>query len=215
MNKTFAKSKAWLIFLVLAMPIITASLGTFKQNDCVDIKTILNTTSVNISTISNPNSTLMLSNKAMSKNGLTFNYTFCNTSVIGKYIYDYFDIEGNVYVNDFEITTNGEKVSLSNIIIVIAFLIISIILFILGYSFDKEKYLIKTGFYLFSLLMALLSINSARIIASESANLSKMSLAGLILIISVICLMFVYVFITWTINTFKQLKNKEGVRWQY
>jgi len=116
---------------------------------------------------------------------------------------------------NYEITTTGQKVSLSNIVIVIAFLVVGIILFILGYTFDREKWILKTGFYVFSLLMCLLAINSGSIIASESLGISNMSLTGLILIIAVISLMMLYLFITWMIQTFKQLKNKESIRWQY
>jgi len=89
--------------------LVSGGLGTFKQDGCVDIKTILNTSAVNISTINYPNSTIAVSNKAMTKNGLTFNYTYCNTNALGVYIYDYFDEDGNVYVNDFEITGNGRE----------------------------------------------------------------------------------------------------------
>lgn len=95
------------ISFILLINLVSASLGTFKQNECVDIKTILNTTSVNISTISNPSSTVIISNQEMTKLASTFNYTFCNTTDIGIYIYDYFDAEGNVYVNDFEISPSG------------------------------------------------------------------------------------------------------------
>jgi len=97
-----------IIMLILITSLASASLGVFKQNECVQIRTILNTSSVNISTINYPNSSLAVSNKAMTKTSLTFNYTFCNTSDLGTYIYDYFDAEGNVYVNDFEITSNGK-----------------------------------------------------------------------------------------------------------
>lgn len=207
-----------LISLIIGLFLISlasASLGTFEQGECVRIRTILNTTSVNISTISYPNSSLAISNQEMTKNAQTFNYTFCSTSDLGTYIYDYFDAEGNVYVNSFIITTTGEQVSLSNIILVLAFLVMAGLLFIIGYSFDKEKYIIKSSFYLFSLLMGLLSINSARIIASESLNLSKMANMGLILMISVLSFMFLFVLIYYTIQTVKSFKRKEGIRWEY
>jgi hypothetical protein len=95
------------MFVMMIVPLASADLGTFQQNSPVEIKTILNTTSVNISTISYPNSTLIISNQAMTKNGLNFNYTFYNTSKLGTYIYSYFDAEGNVYVNSFTITPTG------------------------------------------------------------------------------------------------------------
>lgn len=208
--------KIYLFILgIFLITLVSASLGTFKLNECVDIKTILNATSVNISTLNYPNSSLIISNRPMTKTGLTFNYTFCNTSVIGKYNYDYYDNLGNVYVNDFEVTKTGDKVSLSNSILVIAFLIVAILLFVYGYTIDKDKYILKSGIFLFSLLMGLLAINTAGVIASESMSLSIMSTSGLILTISVISIIFLYIFITWTIQTFKQVKDKKEIQWRY
>jgi len=103
--------------IVLALPSILADLGTFKQNDCVQIKTILNSSNVNISTINYPNSSVIISNQEMTKSGMTFNYTFCNTSTLGVYTYDYFDYAGNTYVNSFEISYSGEEVTSEQIYI--------------------------------------------------------------------------------------------------
>lgn len=82
----------------------SADLGSYDFNKCVEIKTISNSTNVNISSISYPNSTKIPLNAVMTKNGKTFNYTFCKTNVEGTYIYDYFDDKGNTYVNSFRIT---------------------------------------------------------------------------------------------------------------
>lgn len=91
------------IFLIGSLGIASASLGEYSQNTCVNIQTNLNTSSVTIGALSYPNSTKALGITEMTKDGLTFNYTFCNTSTYGKYIYNYNDSEGNVYVNDFQI----------------------------------------------------------------------------------------------------------------
>ena len=108
---------------------VNASLGTFKQNDCVEIKTILNSTYVNISSVTYPNYTSFIDD-SMSKNGMTFNYTFCNTSQIGEYIYDYYDESGNVYVNDFKVSQTGSVLSTSQGIIYLVFFVILIFAFI-------------------------------------------------------------------------------------
>jgi len=111
-------NKKILVTIILGIFLIgfaSASLGTFSQNQCVVIKTILNTSEVNISTISYPNGTTAISNKEMTKVARTFNYTFCDTNSLGTYNYDYFDAEGNTYVNSFEITPSGSS-GLSNII---------------------------------------------------------------------------------------------------
>jgi hypothetical protein len=203
------------IAILLLTTLVSSSLGTYKQNECIDIKTILNSTWVNISTINSPSSVTLISNQEMTKNGMTFNYTFCDTSQLGKYIYDYYDASGNVYVNDFEITESGTKVSLSNIIIVIVFLFLSGLTFFLGNTYNQDKWMLKSFFYLSSLLFGALSVNSARIIASESQDLYKMSIMGFILIIVILSAMFLYTFIYFLINTLKQIKNKKEIRWTY
>lgn len=218
------KHKLILLIILLVIPMVFAETEIYPVNKNIELKftctsngEIPTSATFNIS-ISYPNGTTFINNKQATSlgNGL-FNYTtYFNT--IGIYPTQMFCFDGVYsYSNEgfYEITTTGQKVSLSNIVIVIAFLIVGIILFILGYTFDREKWILKTGFYVFSLLMCLLAINSGSIIASESLGISKMSLTGLILIISVISFMMLYLFITWMIQTFKQLKDKESIRWQY
>lgn len=118
-----------LCFLVILISITSASLPPVKQNDCANIKTILNASAVNISTISYPNGSIALTNVAMQKTGQTFNYSFCNTSTLGIYVYDYFDIEGNVYVNDFKVTKTGIELSSQETNLYILLTIILLILF--------------------------------------------------------------------------------------
>ena len=98
------------LILLFSMTFSAASLGSFPRRSCVDIKTALNSSSVNISTINYPNLTTAISNQEMTKVGKTFNYTFCQTEDTGTYIYDYFDDEGNVFVNDFIITPDGNQI---------------------------------------------------------------------------------------------------------
>lgn len=100
-------SFAIFFLFLLSLTFISAGLGTFEQGECVDIKTILNSSSVTLSTLSYPNGSIGISEETMTNvAGKTFNYTFCNTREIGKYNYDYYDANGEVYVNSFEITTN-------------------------------------------------------------------------------------------------------------
>ena len=110
-----------ILVITLSTNLVSASLGTYAQYSCVDIKTILNTTAVNISTLSWPNSTVILTNGEMTKSGYTFNYTFCDTKVAGTYIYDYVDASGNVYVNSFDATPTGDTTSNTFFIIMILF----------------------------------------------------------------------------------------------
>lgn len=213
-----------LAIILLIIPTILASTEVYPVNKNIELKfscTLNNAipTSANFNiTVSYPNGTTFIDNKkATSLGNGAFSYT-TSFNTIGIYPVQMFCWDSTYSFSEqgnYEITTTGQKVSLSNIVIVIAFLIVGIILFILGYTFDKEKWILKTAFYIFSLLMCLLAINSGSIIASESLGISNMSLTGLILIIAVISFMMLYLFITWMIQTFKQLKNKESIRWQY
>ena len=117
--------------IIVSIQGVYASLGTYKACDTIQIKTILNVTSVNISTISYPNSTIAISNKAMTKKGQTFTYDFNNTCIVGIYVYDYFNSNGDVYVNDFEITPSGVVLDIQQSLLFLA-LFILFLLFLVG-----------------------------------------------------------------------------------
>lgn len=119
-----------LLVIILFITFSSASLGSFQQRECVEIKTILNATSVNISTISFPNSTIAISNQPMTLTGTsTFNFTFCDTAEFGAYIYDYVDNDGNVFVNDFIITKNGFVITTGESLLYLALFIANLIVF--------------------------------------------------------------------------------------
>ena len=208
-----------LISISLASAETIESLGLVKQNDCISLKQASSgVNGCNITSVLYPNKTQSMGINIMTKTGIEFNKTYCQTEVLGTYIVIGFCYNGTESVPwgyDFEVTTTGEQVSLSNIIIVLVFIFLGILTFILGYMFDNSKFIIKSVFYLFSLLFGLLAMNSARIIASESTNLSSMSETGLIFIIAICLVMFLYTFIYWMIQTFQALKNKKEIRWNY
>jgi len=139
-----------LIMGMFLISITSASLGTFSQGECVNIKTILNTTSVNISTISYPNSTIAISNQAMTKNAQTFNYSFCDTNTLGTYVYDYFDTEGNTYVNEFEITPSGSS-GITNIAFFILIIVLLYTLNIIAFRDENAPLTILSGMALIAL----------------------------------------------------------------
>lgn len=99
-----------LLMMLFVLPLVNADLGTFKQGDCIQLLSPSDGTSMNISSISYPKnaSTLFLSTP-MTKNDKTFNYTFCDTQLTGQYIYTSYDNLGNVWVNSFEINSQGKE----------------------------------------------------------------------------------------------------------
>jgi len=80
----------------------------------------------------------------MTANGKTFNYSFCDTLVLGNYIYDYYDvINDEPYVNDFDVTYNGEEISTQSISVylysIIILFVLSFILFFIGIKLPNDN----------------------------------------------------------------------------
>jgi len=143
--------------LIVIIPFASASLGYFEQDKCVQIKTILNASWVNISTVNYPNSTIALSNVAMDKTGLTFTYDFCSTSILGKYIYDYYDDSGNVYVNDFTITPNGKEPATDVMSVFFMVMFVVILLWMIYSIFLNIREFVSFDLDLFDTLIPMLS----------------------------------------------------------
>jgi hypothetical protein len=101
----------FLISLVSANQI--ASLGTFKQNECIELKqTCADCSYVNFSRVSYPDGTRAMNNTVATKDGSVFNLEFCNTDQLGTYIVEGIgDVEGTdtVFAYDFEITPSGQS----------------------------------------------------------------------------------------------------------
>lgn len=90
------------IFLITLVSAETQTLGTFEQNSCINlIQTCSNCTYVNISSVLYPNSTQVIGEVAMSKVGTLYNYSFCNTSIMGSYI-----ISGHGNIDGVDTTWN-------------------------------------------------------------------------------------------------------------
>ncbi len=132
-----------IMMCIVFVGLVSASLPDVTQFDCINIKTILNSSEVNISSITYPNETTIYLDVPMTKNAKTFNYTFCSTSLLGEYIYDYYDNDGNVYVNNFTVTTDGFGKNVGFFIII---LILTLGIVILGYLINDYWVVILGGF---------------------------------------------------------------------
>lgn len=90
-KRLFYIMKSFIFIILLCSLLIpltsAASLGTFQERSCINlIQTCSNCTYVNITAVYYPNSSIALSNVAMTKLGTLYNYTYCKTTVSGKYI---------------------------------------------------------------------------------------------------------------------------------
>lgn len=106
---------AGLIFLIFQLSFISAipTLGVFKVDTCVELKqTCGNCSYVNITSVLYPNSTPVVINDLMTKDGSSFNYTFCENSALGNYIVNGIgDPEGvpTIFAYNYIITTTGNN----------------------------------------------------------------------------------------------------------
>jgi hypothetical protein len=214
----------WVLLVVLLVGLVSASsqsLGVFQQNTPITLVQSCETSSYsNISKVTYPNSSIaLLGDVAMTPTaGDTYTYSFTNTESIGQYlVYGHCDENSvdTVWVYDFEVTYTGSKVSLSNGIIVLAFLFVGAILLVISFSFNQDHWILKTFFNFSAVGMGILAINSAKIVASESLALGKMGNVGLTIGIAIFGIFFLYMFIYYFIEAIKTFKQKRGVRWEY
>ncbi len=107
-----------LLFLgiVLSLSFVSAveSLPAVKYNECVALTQVeFNSNYQNISSIyiQGKNKTMFNPQISMTKSGYAYNYTYCNTTALGTYI-----VEGcsnlDCWSYDFEVTVNGQEVSI-------------------------------------------------------------------------------------------------------
>jgi len=129
---------------LLLINVDASTLGTFQQDTCVELIQVCdNCTYINITSIRNPNSSIVYSNVEMTKSGEEYNYTFCNTSSLGTYTYTTCgDLDNKVVCEsvDFEITPTGYKLSTSqgimSFLTIGILIIISLVFLILTASFQ-------------------------------------------------------------------------------
>lgn len=120
-NKTSYSRIKLFIFIVLGfflvstvLPLVNSeqqSLGTYKVGSCISLTQICaNCTFNNITSVTAPDSTIVLTQSAMTKSGTVYNKTFCNTGQQGRYIVRGLgDPEGTdtIWTYDFQVTPSG------------------------------------------------------------------------------------------------------------
>jgi len=135
----------FLISLIATTGVVNAeqqSLGIFKQGNCIQLKQVCdNCTYVNLTAVSNQDNFILIGENVMVKTGNIYNYSFCNTTSLGEYIYTTCgDLNGeNICKSvDFEITYNGKTISSAQSIIYIVLFVVILFVFIIT-LFGIEK----------------------------------------------------------------------------
>jgi len=114
----FLLSAFLLITVVSAsLPDCEFNLPTAKSGTCVNIiNSCANCSFINISTVYLPPSSgeILSLDAEMTKNGVSYNYSFCNTTIIGTYVVTSFgDPNGELVISNtcFETTRSGDNLS--------------------------------------------------------------------------------------------------------
>ena len=136
-----------IVFTFLFSLASASTIGTFSPNECVELtQTCANCTYVNISVLTakdnDGGSITLLKNINMQKQGIYYNYTFCNTGYIGEYSYVTFgDPSGFIDVETVTFT-----IGLGSLLLfIIAFILIYMIAFV-GFFGKHEWVSIMGGF---------------------------------------------------------------------
>jgi len=166
-NTKYIKFGMLLIFLVLQIGIINStleSLGTFEKDTNIRVTQVCSdSTYINISSITYPNSSIAISNVEMISSGNgEFYYYFNETYTSGRYDVrgksDGCDLDSNTFTTYFEITTNGKSLPSGAVIVFfnIFFVVIvggmlSILLYsifnLISLDFDAKDLIINISSY--------------------------------------------------------------------
>jgi hypothetical protein len=134
-----------IVLMISLISLVSAGIETLppvKQGDCINLPQIYaNSTYQNITYILIQNSNLSLSkyniNAIMTKDGSFFNYTFCNTTLLGHYIVngigDYDGID-SAWVYDFFVNGSGQTISPAEINLIIIGLVTLVLMAIFFFA---------------------------------------------------------------------------------
>ena len=125
-----------LIFAVFLISLISASPGIYKQEQDINLlQTCADCTYINISKITAPNGTILVSEVRMTKDGSSFNYTLDSslTKDLGNYHISGIGNPGGtdeVWTYSFFVNYRGDTISSAQAMLYIGFIVVIILIFI-------------------------------------------------------------------------------------
>lgn len=151
------------LLLMIVMPFVLAedqdSIGTFKKGECIQLIQNCNCSYVNFTSVYNPDMVLLLSDVTAEKKTSDFNYTFCSTGMVGRYLVNGIgDVNGvdKVFAYDFYITTEG--LAFSNYVVLLIILIFGYLILSLG-IWKEEIVMVTLGSMVIIILGIYIQIN--------------------------------------------------------
>ncbi len=181
------------IFLISLTTAAISDLGNFKRFDCVDLpQTCPDCTYNNISRITTDSeSTVVLGEVIMTKDGTYYSYSFCNTTTLGTYNVNGYGDEGGVlgtweYV--LHITETGkEEVSVLNNPLLILLVSLALIFLFIGISTGTLWFGFMSGvmFLLGGLYTTIYGLNDITNMYTQGAGITLIGVSVTILLVSV------------------------------
>lgn len=203
----------FLVSLASAESILPAKVGEDKEiyqvcNNC----TYCNFTSVKINRLE------ILNDVETTKRGTYYFYTIdkgnITTSGTGEYCYDCGNsVDVLTGCIEFPINNTGESFDLIQGFMLLGQLTMIGLFVTLGLTFSKDRWKLKSFFFMMATGMGVILLNSTRIIAAQSGALNSMGNVGLY--IGIITLMFMtsILLIYFTIDIIDSLKQKKARKW--
>jgi len=167
-------------------------LGDFKRYDCIDLpQTCPDCTYNNITRILDSEGTTVLTEVMMTKDDTYYNYTFCNTTTLGKYTINGHGDEGGTLENweyYLHVTEKGkEDVSVLNNPLLIILVALALIFLLIGISTGTLWFGFMSGimFLLGGLYTTIYGLNDITNMYTQGAGITLIGFGITILLISV------------------------------
>ena len=156
-NKTITEIFITILFLLMITTVSGQQqyLGTFKTNEPVNlIQTCANCTFVNITSILRPDSVLIVSDVAMTKDNFRYNYTMAAQTQHGTYqACGIGDLDGvfTVWCYDFDLTSSGEPINMN-----VFYFFMIILSLLMVWSFVTDNFILELFVGILFIFMALI-----------------------------------------------------------
>lgn len=140
-----------------------------------------------------------------------------NNSELGVYRYDYIcGNNDNVETGciEFEVNPKGTFVGENQDIALISQFGVLALFLTLGIVWNRNKWKMKTFFFISALLVSVITINSMNIIFGTSSGLYMMGQILLVLSISVTSILMAWFFVMMTIDLTQKFKKKKDDKWR-
>jgi len=193
-----------------------------KQNDCIQLpQECASCSYVTLTSIQYPNMSRSYINTAMTKQGSSYNYSFCNTADLGKYTYcGIGDVDGTdtVFCKPFEITSTGAATptgvpTFLGVLIIIIFGTACFMMFLSG---TMNEVAFKIFFLIIALVFLMATLITGYMVLTDSNVTSAISTTTLSLVVvmgMILFIIFVWILIRQTINALDLYNIKHGKSW--